>query len=350
MKKTLKIVLSSLLTLVAAFGFFLVWSTINDYKPEKIKAIDQNRPEIIQKDTLSAVIWNIGYSGLGDDMDFFYDGGEKMQTSSERTQQNFQAILSVLENMQKFDWILLQEVDVDSKRSYHINQKDSIEQRFSGYKWHFAHNYKVKFVPVPLGNPLGKVTAGLMSGSAYQPAEVVRHSFEGNYSWPTSLFMLDRCFMSNAHILSSGDTLFVVNTHNTAYDDGGIRKKQMIQLKKWLKKKYNNGNYVVVGGDWNQLPPDVKIDQFGISPKSKNYTPKHVPDDFIMPGWKYVFDSIVPTNRGLDTTYHHGSYKTIIDYFVTSPNIRTLEVKTIDLNFKNSDHQPVHIKFLIKHN
>ncbi len=348
MKKPLKIILGSIVTLGAAFVFFLVWSTINDYTPPAKQIIDKDQPSVINKDTLGIMIWNIGYAGLGNDMDFFYDGGEKMQTSFQRTQKNLQAILSFMEQQNNVDWFLLQEVDVNSKRSYHINEKDSVKKYIPAYMWYYADNYKVNFVPVPLGNPLGKMKAGLMNGSIYKPAKVTRYSFEGNYAWPTSLFMLDRCFLVNAHALNNGDTLFIVNTHNTAYDDGGIRARQMNQMKKWLSEKYNNGNYVVVGGDWNQLPSKVKINHFGTTPKSKNYTPKHVPDDFLMDGWHYVYDSTTPTNRGLDTIFYKKSYKTVIDYFVTSPNIEKLQVKSIDLHFKNSDHQPVYMKFLVK--
>jgi len=38
---------------------------------------------------------------------------------------------------------------------------------------------------------------------------------------------------------------------------------------------------------------------------------------------------------------------TTIDYFIVSPNIKVLQTKTIDLNFENSDHNPVFIKLCL---
>jgi len=38
----------------------------------------------------------------------------------------------------------------------------------------------------------------------------------------------------------------------------------------------------------------------------------------------------------------------VIDYCLISPNIDMIEVKTIDLKFENSDHQPVLAKVKLK--
>ena len=48
----------------------------------------------------------------------------------------------------------LQEVDLDSSRSYHMDQQDYFEKRM-GLPGVFAWNYKCDFIPFPLP-PLGK--------------------------------------------------------------------------------------------------------------------------------------------------------------------------------------------------
>jgi endonuclease/exonuclease/phosphatase family metal-dependent hydrolase len=205
----------------------------------------------------------------------------------------------------------------------------------------------VPFVPVPLSNPLGAVKSGLLLSSKHKPTYVQRHRFDGNYSWPKSLVMLDRCFLVSAFPVHSGDTLFVVNTHNTAYDDGGLRIRQMAQLKKWMELKYLNGNFIIIGGDWNQIPDGITNNYFGAYPSSENYSPLPVPKNFLPKGWRWVYDSSYPTNRGLDKPYTADSYITVIDFFLVSPNIEPLQVETIPLNFINSDHEPVFVRFVL---
>jgi len=39
---------------------------------------------------------------------------------------------------------------------------------------------------------------------------------------------------------------------------------------------------------------------------------------------------------------------TLIDFYMISPNIEAISVQTKDLDFKNTDHQPVFAKFVLK--
>jgi endonuclease/exonuclease/phosphatase family metal-dependent hydrolase len=144
--------------------------------------------------------------------------------------------------------------------------------------------------------------------------------------------------------LSGGKQLLVVNTHNEAYDTGAIRDEQMAFLKKFLLAEYDLGNHIIVAGDWNQCPPDFQprfsedvfdtIDFKGIDPA------------FLPSGWTWVFDNTIPSNRRVDVTYIPGTTRTtVIDFFLLSPNLRSAECKTIDLDFSCSDHQPVKIQF-----
>ena len=74
-------------------------------------------------DTLTILSWNIGYAGLGDNMDFFYDGGRRVRDSRERTARNLKEIVETISRVNP-DIALLQEVDLDSRRSYRIRLPD----------------------------------------------------------------------------------------------------------------------------------------------------------------------------------------------------------------------------------
>ena len=88
------VVLLSVLLLVA---FVIIW--IREWRPEPVENILETESKAVlrQGDTLRIVSWNIGYAGLGDDMDFFYDGGTRMRTSCERTLQNLHGIIRYLQ-------------------------------------------------------------------------------------------------------------------------------------------------------------------------------------------------------------------------------------------------------------
>ncbi|MGM0531983.1 MAG: endonuclease/exonuclease/phosphatase family protein [Bacteroidota bacterium] len=344
----LKIILYLFGVIVLLFLIFLLYFTLTEYKPEEKKVIDSNQDApVMQKDTFQVLIWNIGYCGLGADMSFFYDGGKQVRTSRENTVDNLNGILEVLNKNRRSDFILLQEVDVSSKRSYHINQFDHITNHVEDFYGYFARNYEVQFVPVPAKSPLGKVRSGLANFTRFAPTQVTRNSFPGNYPWPKRLFMLDRCFLVSRHKLPDDAELLVVNTHNSAYDNGRLKKQEMSYLREFLLEEYNKGNYIIAGGDWNQYPPGID----SLPEISSRYAMDQasvIEDDFMPSGWKWMFDPESPTNRALDKPFNENSQIRIIDFFLVSPNITPLKVNTTDLKFEYSDHQPVLLNFKIE--
>jgi endonuclease/exonuclease/phosphatase family metal-dependent hydrolase len=190
-----------------------------------------------------------------------------------------------------------------------------------------------------------------MTLSKQCPESVKRYGFPGNYSWPVRLFMLDRCFLESRYQLSNKKELVVINTHNSAYDDGSLRAQQMSYLREYLLSEFEKGNYLLVGGDWNQTP-------FGLEPE----LPSHpfdredltfIEKDFPAPDWKWAFGTEVPTNRRVAGPYDRAStLTTVIDCFLASPNIELSSVKTIDLDFEFSDHHPVQVqaRLTLNHN
>jgi len=334
-----------LLFLVGVFLLFLLYATIDDYKPDAVivQAVECE-PDIISDSLqIKLLIWNIGYAGLDASMDFFYDGGKQMRPVREGVIRNVEGIASTLAPYIGFDFVLLQEVDQDSKRSYHVNEFQLIKDQFNGYSISFGKNYDVGFVPIPVTGPMGKVKSGLMTLSRECPERVERHSFPGNYSWPKNLFMLDRCFLVNRYQVSNQRELVLINTHNSAYDDGSLRAQQMNYLRSYLLSEYEKGNYVIVGGDWNQTPYGLEAELPSHRFDTDNLS--YVEKDYPAPGWQWAYDANVPTNRRLAQPYDQSSSPTtIIDCFLLSPNIKLEYVNTIDLGFQYSDHQPVELQ------
>ncbi|MEZ5071800.1 MAG: hypothetical protein R2751_12795 [Bacteroidales bacterium] len=231
-----------------------------------------------------------------------------------------------------------------SKRSYRINEYERIAALLGSHQAAYGKNYDVAFVPLPPSKPMGAVNSGLMTLSATAPSQVERHSFPGNYSWPMSLFMLDRCFLVHRFPLEGGVQLVLVNTHNSAYDDGSLRDRQMEYMKEFLMQETENGNHVIVGGDWNQTP-EGKDPEFDEHPFDRDdYIV--IPEDYPAPDWHWVYDPSVPTNRRVAAPYEKGTTPTtLIDCFLVSPGIAVLDRETFDLNFAHSDHHPIRARF-----
>jgi endonuclease/exonuclease/phosphatase family metal-dependent hydrolase len=327
----------------------IIAGSITNYRPEKKETISSMESKFTVSDTttFSALIWNVGYAGLGEEMDFFYDGGKSVRDTEENTRRNFQMIKKFLSWNEHVNFILLQEVDEKSKRSFNINQVEDINFLMAGHFPFFAPNYKSIYVPLPVFKPLGKINSGLLTLSSYVPMKTTRHSFPGNYAWPKSNFMLKRCFLVNRFNLENGKELLIINTHNSAYDDGSLRKQQMEHLKEYLTLEEEKGNYILVGGDWNQCPPEFE-------PKFTNHlfdtvNLSYIDKDYLSENWNWAYDSMEPTNRRITRPYEQGKTPvTLIDFFLVSPNIEVIKCKNISMEFKYSDHQPVYLEFKLK--
>ena len=322
----------------------LVYASATRFHPidrANLEKSNQRPPSMTEGSVFSVISWNIGYGGLGKESYFFYDGGEQVRMDKKIVEKNLIGIRKLLSSSNA-DFICLQEVDSCSKRSYRINQLSFLLEKLSSYEAIYAKNYDVNFVPVPFLNPLGQVTSGLASFSKLGTTLPERVSYTSESNFPNNLFMLRRCFMKMHVPLTSGKDLIIINTHNSAYDSTGSKKKEELNiLMPYIYDLYENGNYVVVAGDWNQSTPN-----YVTKGKEKEFGESKFSTDFLNKGWKWSSDPSTPTNRKLNQVYDEKtSYKSVIDFFLISPNINSLEVKTIDTFFEFSDHQPVKMEF-----
>lgn len=330
MKKASKYALLGLALPVSWVVGNLIYGTVTDYQPPEkqavaISAVNEQRPDSI----VTLLNWNIGYCGLGEESDFFYDGGATVTMEDSIVKKNLNGVMNTLKYYEDVDVILLQEVDTLSKRSWELNEYHRIGEILPQHNSSFALNYNVNFIPIPFLDPMGKVMGGLATFNRFTVTEATRYQFPSSYAWPNSIYFLDRCFLVNRTPYKDVE-LVIINTHNSAYDDGSLKKAEMDFLKEYLQKEEAKGNYVIVGGDWNQHAPGTGN--------------REVPSNYL-PGWNWFFDSAAPTNRDLEKPYSPQQTPTqIIDFFLCSPNIQLEKVQVIDLEFKFSDHQPVYLK------
>ncbi len=354
MKKARKIFFWLAGLILTYIAFILIFGTLTDFRPENVLDIEAQQAageQAMGDSIISVAIWNIGYGGLGEESDFFYDGGgmffsggHMVRPSEAVFKKNMQGILTWAQST-KADFFLLQEVDRSSKRSYQVDQFTGIAEQMEDWYAGFAVNYRSPWVPLPVFEPwhtYGKVYSGLGTYSRFQPAKATRYQLPGEYGWPTRIFQLDRCAAVFRIPASGGKELVLINIHNSAFDKGGkLKKKQMRFLKDFFLAEYQKGNYVIAGGDWNQCPPYFRKDGFSPGHKKADEL-TNIDPEFLPSEWQWVYDPTVPTNRSVDKLLAPGeTFVTIIDFFLISPNVKVLKVKGMNMNFRFSDHQPV---------
>lgn len=351
MKKFLKVFGSILLVIVLLLGAFVAFLSIKEFKPEPIEKVEVMNNEgrsNFSGDVVSVLTYNVGYAGLGDNADFFMDGGKQVSTADEaRVKENFNEIISTLKSNQA-DFYFIQEVDQKSKRTYKINQvNDFVEQ--TNLAGAFALNYSCPFVPYPVP-PLGLMNAGLQTLSNSNIVSSERISLPCPFKWPVSTANLKRCLLvSRVPIENSDKELVMVNLHLEAYDNGEGKEAQTKMLFSVLQEEYEKGNYVIAGGDFNQTFPGA-LDAYPIL-NDETWTPGVLEESILPEGWSFAYDKNVPSCRLLDKPYDVNDETTqhyIIDGFILSPNVETISVNTLDLGFHAADHNPVYLNAKLK--
>ena len=344
MKKFLKVLLWLVLTLAALLCALVLFLTVTEFRPAPVEELEITAAEsgslkIRAGEDLSLISWNIGYAGLGADSDFFMDGGQNVKSANEAKVESYLEGIDGYLASSGAEIVMLQEVDVNSARTYGIDQAQRLAMANSAH----ALNYSCAFVPFPWP-PIGRVNSGLLTTTDYEIARAERISLPCPFSWPVSTANLKRCLLvSYLPVEGSDKQLVLINLHLEAYDDGEGKIAQTKQLRDFIESEYEKGNYVIAGGDFNQIFPGSLEYYPNIHPEL--WIPGRLDDSFLPRNCLWAYDCSAPTCRLLNRPYDPAEDETtqfyVIDGFIISPNVRLGGVETVDLGFENSDHNPV---------
>lgn len=351
MKQLLLLVGILIISALLYVAGMILFGFVTKYKPAPVEAVvltppqsGKETPQLLNDSVFTFLIWNVGYGGLGKEVDFFYDGGKMVTSPKDHVLKNNAGMSRFFAASKSTDFIMLQEVDRNSKRSWKIDQADEFAKVLPEHNYAFTVNYDVKYLPFPFTDPIGKVLGGLQTLAKYTPVESKRIALPGITDFPRKLFYLERCLLQQRYRLANGKDLVVINTHFEAYDDGSVKKEQMALTKKILEEEYGKGNYVVLGGDWNIAPPGFNVHKWEKVPEDDPLYLRNNDANYIS-GWHFVNDSTTASNRKNKFVFDpKTTFTTVIDYFFVSPNIKVQEVKGVEMGFDVSDHQPVKLK------
>ena len=162
MKKIINTILLFILVLVLGAGSYcgyiiFSYKRIGNVSLEvESRAIDN---VLLVNETYNMATYNIGFGAYSQDYTFFLDTGYDINEketcgyystarSKEEVNFNVNGAIDTIEGLD-LDFVLLQEVDVKSTRSYKINQNDMFKESLSEYDNVFAINFDTAYLPYP---------------------------------------------------------------------------------------------------------------------------------------------------------------------------------------------------------
>ncbi len=360
MKKVIHVLFAVLFMVVLLFATLFGYMTIDEYKPEdeeSIELLEMAGNQIELNKAVTLFTWNIGYGALGDNADFFMDGGNMVYTADEeRINYNLDGICSIIDDNNP-DILMMQEIDLNSSRSYFIDELEYIRHNTkngsSKHQSAFAYNFKVSYIPYPIP-PIGRVNAGLVTFSKYDIEEATRIQLPCPFKWPVSAFNLKRCLEEMRMPIEDSDKeLVLFNLHLEAYDDGEGKIAQTKVLKNLIEEEIEKGNYVIAGGDFNQVFSNVDSSLYPVL--ENNWKAGVIEISDFDDSFQFITDSSIPTCRSLGKVYAEADNKNpdsyqyyVIDGFIVSGNIEVQNIKTIDTGFVYSDHNPLYLEVILK--
>ena len=342
-------------TIIVTIGSFLIYASattlhVKDVETVKVKdAFPEMYKELHLNEENKIMTWNIGYCALDETADFFMDGGKEVRAHSiDQVKNNIHQIGDQISAISP-DIAIIQEIDIDSSRSYRYDELNFMNARLSQFNKAFAANYKAGYVPYPFPKTLGKVYSGVATYSKFAVSDAKRYQLPIPFKWPVSLLNLKRCLLvERIPIAGSEKELVVINLHLEAYSEAAGKAKQLAKMFSIVDAEIAAGNYVIVGGDFNQTFSN--IDQYPYTPGNWE-TPVIDVNTEGYDKYQFIMDNTHPTCRLLDKPYKDADHDPnkfqyyMIDGFICSKNVDVISTETLNLEFKNSDHNPVLMNF-----
>ena len=260
-KKALKIALCVLLILVLAAGgyvayVFLAYYRLEDNLPLTVEAAGGTADgELAVGGTYRVVSYNVGFGAYSDDYSFFMDGGTESRARSEAAvRENLAGAVDEVLGLAP-DLLLMEELDVDGTRSWHIDELALVKEALGGRYGYstFAQNYDSPYLFWPLLSPHGANQAGIAVFSRFPIGSALRRSLPIEEGF-MKLVDLDRCYSVQRVPVSGTDReLALYALHLSAYtSDGAIANRQLEMLFADMLAEYEEGTWTGAGGDFNK--------------------------------------------------------------------------------------------------
>jgi endonuclease/exonuclease/phosphatase family metal-dependent hydrolase len=242
--------LSGLLCLCACIDPFR--TQFDDLEPAVSYEAAHKVPAPSSADTLLVMTWNIRYGGGR--IPFFYEchGYRYSMTEAEVTA-DIEAVANKIREIGP-DILLLQEVDVCSKRSCYLDQMQYLLDHTPLNYGAYASIWKGDCIP---SDGLGRVDMGNAILSKWPLRNAVRIALPERTDQDAlqGYFFFHRNILKAQILLPSGKSLFALTVHTEPWAEDDTKRKHITLFKRELDAVAASGSLFIGGGDMNALPP-----------------------------------------------------------------------------------------------
>ncbi len=326
--------------LITAMAFILAGCAVVNrfYVPPEFESAEVSGEAVTsfsENATISVATWNIGYAGMGQDSDFVFDLGEQRRPlSGELVDENLAAISQTLPSLDA-DLLLLQEVALPSWVTYQRDVRAGVLASLPLYEWTFGADINTRGIPRPFNVQVGNMVLSRL--------DITSAERRGLPLEPDFQFGIFRKGYRMHIVRIDDETSWVfINIHLSTFDteEEDVRRQQVLELVQFAQSEFEQGNHVVIGGDWNLRLTDTEFPHE--TDERYLFWIRDFPQELVPEGWQWAVDHDVPTVRTAHQPYLPGdNYVLTIDGFLVSPNVDILEVEGLDLGFQHTDHHPV---------
>lgn len=308
----------------------------------------QNEEAVNAGRAYNILTYDIGYGARMKNFSSYLDGGNDIKASSEENVlANICGITDVI-NRSGADFILLQEVDIDSTRSYGVDELSLINKFLYGYYYAEAKMAESMFIPYPILNPQGVKNTSMVTYSNAAMSENVRRSLPMSDD-VFNMTDYDKCYTLSRIPLANERELVIYNVHLSTYvNSEDIYLAQIDTIFKDMQKEYLRGNYVICGGDFGR---NLKNDSSTSNIEwAKDFPQWKLPAGFSIGTQASQANNVDHnTRRSAHTPYDPAtSFTASTDGFIVSDNIRVNFYSNANWKYEYSDHDPVIMQFFLK--
>lgn len=306
--------------------------------------------------TMTVMDWNIRF-GAGRIPWFGDSCGDRVILTEEEVLSNLQLIADKINEIQP-DIILLNEVDIESKRSAYIDEMQWLLDHTHFNYGAYASVWHVQFIP---SDGLGRMNMGNAILSRWPITEAIRIPLppRGDQDELTKYFYLRRNILKVKIDLPNVSDFYVVGVHTSAFSRDETRKKHIDLFKAELDALDEAGAWFVAGGDLNTVPPGAERRYFCV----ENLCPGEDPDekegcDFTkeetwLQGLYDTYQSALPLDEYLaneemyftNTPDWGGYWQKKLDYLFTNNQWVADSDSTHQEAVECSDHAPISVQW-----
>lgn len=347
--------LGGLLVLLVIVGIYAAYVLTSYYRledrlPLAVEPGEETAP-LTAGEEYRIVSHNIGFGAYSEDFSFFMDGGTSSRAkSAEAVYQNVGGAMESVRALNP-DLVLIQEVDEDGDRSYHIDQRQLVKAALPDFSSVYAQNWDCPYLFWPITQPHGANKAGQLTLSRFPVESALRRSLPIDPGL-MKIVDLDRCYTVSRIPAEDGRELVLYHFHLSAYTaDSSIADHQIQMLLEDMEAEIEKGNWAIAGGDFNKDLLGNSPEIFQVAAVESNWA-KPFPTKLLPENIRLVapFDPEKPVAscRNADQPYGPGDLVLTVDGFLISDNVELLESKVRDEAFQWSDHNPVYMDFKLR--